>query len=244
MSLLPDQPPTRKVWEATRWSRVGSLDGPPDAEREASWEYLVNAYLAPMQGYAKRLMSRLRGRPCPAQEAAALVQDFLGTCVEKEWLSRADPAAGPFRAFLQVLLRRYVYGRVKHDRAQKRSPADGSRVLSLIEGEAAETLTEEERLDIDAFDKSWAEVAVDRARKRMAEKHDLYNAVVDDLLLTHGEGSEDLAERLGRRSAQLPLLRFRARQMFAQLFEEELLATVGNPQQFQEEWRVLQPYLP
>ncbi len=244
MSILSRTPPRRDSWALTQWSILSKLDRREEPHWQASWTYLMETYRAPMERYVRRVLSRTRGRPASHEEAAEIVQDFLATCVEKEWLSRADPTRGRFRAYIQTLLKRYVYRVIKHANAQRRSPGPDRQVYSLLEdrdesGEAAV----EDPSDLDAFNEGWVQVAVDRALKTLATEHERYQAVVADLIATDGEGSADLAQRMGLSRAQFPVLKHRARKRFCKLFEEELAKTVGDQDAFDEEWRALQPYL-
>lgn len=244
MALLRDSGDRDARWAATHWSRIAALDGPPTDLRESSWGYLVSAYQRPMEEYVRRALSRWRGRPCSREDASALVQDFLGECAASSWLSRADPKRGPFRAFLQTLLRRFTLRHLRHERAARRTPPAGARLIPISDAMAGEPISAGRRADMDAFDRTWAQVAVERARQLLGKASPRYLTVIDDLILTHGEGSDDLAQRLGLRDQQLPVLRHRALKRFAVLFEKELAATVGDAQQFRDEWRALAPYLP
>ena len=245
MGVLPERPARIGPWQETRWSLMGELDASAGERREMSWQYLVGAYERPIQGYLRRQMGRLRGRPCSVEDAADLTQQFLVICAEKAWLSRADPQKGPFRAFLQDALRKYAIGRNRWERAQKRNPGRDVRIHSMFEDEAAvAALSDEERDERDDFDRTWAEVAVERARKRLGESNERYLTVIDDLIRTHGEGSPDLAERVGLRRQQLYVLRSKARKRFAELFEQELFETAGDEAQFREEWALLRRYVP
>ena len=166
-----------------------------------------------MERYAASVLARTRGR-ASAEEAAEVVQGFLAACLEKGWLERADPGRGSFRAFVRTLLRRYVYARLREGQAR-------ARTLSLDAGDLAEP-ADDEQPDLDAFDRGFVEIAVERALARLLRERERYHAVVADLIATDGEGSSDLPGRLGVSDAQFPVLRHRARKRFARLFEDEL----------------------
>lgn len=244
MGILSSTPPPRDDWVGTRWSLVARLDGRDDPAWEMSWYSLVDAYRAPMERYARRVLSRRTGRPASMEEAADIVQEFLTTCVEKDWLSRADPLRGRFRAYLQVLLRRYVQRVVKHRNALRRSPGKGRRVDRLLDDEANVPAAPEDQADLDDFAKGWVQIAVNRALDRLAVEHERYRVVLLDLIHTDGQGSDDLAERVGLRQEQLAVLKHRARVRFSKLFESELADTVGDQEAFEQEWRAVRPYLP
>lgn len=244
MRILSKTPPPSRGWNATRWSMVTSLTDRADPRWQTSWTTLAEGYRRPLEAYTRRVLARGPGGSAAAQDAGDVVQDFLTTCVEKAWLSRADPEKGRFRAFIQTLLRRYITGLTRQRLAQKRSPGDGRRLLPLQPGDQGRGLVAENPEDLAAFDRSWTEVAIERALSRLRDENARYHTVIRNLIDTGGEGETELAGQLGLRRAQLPVLKHRARRRFSALFEDEFRATVSDPEAFDEEWRVLQPYMP
>lgn len=244
MKILNSTPPPIDNWHTTRWSVLADLEAQEPATWQRSWDELVRAYTPPMERYVRGLLRRLAPGSDAVADTEEVLQGFLAACVEKGWLGRATPEKGRFRAFLQALLKRHVLHFHRHRRAARRHPGPGQSLVPLLdETDEAEAIFEdtEERA---GFDAGWAAVLVDRTLRRLEEKHERYGAVVRDLLLTHGEGSPDLAQRLGIRSAQFPVVKHRARDLFARLFAEEFAATVTDPQSYQEEWTSLSAYLP
>jgi len=197
-----------------------------------------------MVRYVRRVLSRSRGRPVSPEEAQDVVQSFLVACLEHQWLTRADPHAGRFRAYLQVLLRRHAYRVIRHATAKRRQPGGGLEIFSIRDQDTLQSVAPEERSEFDEFSQSWVETAVERTLTRLAEEHDRYRIVIEDLIRTDGEGSADLAELVGLHPEQLPVLKHRSRKRFCRLFEDELADTVGNQEAFEEEWRAIQPFLP
>jgi RNA polymerase sigma factor (sigma-70 family) len=244
VAILSKTPPRSLGWAPTRWSILANLDDRKDPQWEASWNYLAQGYRKPMEVYARRLLARAPGGKASAQDAGDVVQDFLTTCIEADWLSRADPEQGRFRAYMQTLLRRYVRGWLRHRLAQKRRPAEGRYLVSLLPEDEDAGPSEVAPQDIAAFDRSWTDVAVEHALARLQEENERYHVVIHDLICTGGEGSPDIADRVGLRPAQFPVLKHRARKRFSDLFEEELRSTVCDDTAFEDEWKALQPYMP
>lgn len=246
MPLLDRQPPRPDGWPPTLWGVVATLDQREHPQWQDSWRALVAAYTAPMEAYARRVLSRRRGKAIDPGEAAEVVQDFLATCVEKGWLSRADPQRGRFRAYLQTLLARHVGRMLRHAAAQKRGPAEGRAVLPLGDEDAAgdpalEVGHDEDRV---AFDREWVGLVVARALARLRAHNERYAILIQDLIDTEGAGSPGMAALLGQRPQQVAVSRHRARQRFQDFVVQELRATVSDPAAFEEEWRALLPYLP
>ena len=244
VAVLDPRPRRRDPWRATRWSIIQRLSTVEDPAWESSWAYLVDTYRAPMEAHARRVLSRVRGRDATQEEAHEAVGAFLAACFEKDWLPRADPLRGRFRAYVQTLLRRFIYAQVRDASAKKRSPGPGRRLVPLIEENLPEAASAAVRMEDEAFDRSWVQIAVDHALARLEKEHARYRLVIEDLIATNGESSSDLHERVGLRRAQLPVLKHRARRRFRALFEEELASTVADEDAFEAEWKVLQPYMP
>lgn len=243
MTLFSKKPPRPTAWQPTCWSLVRTLPLRDDPRWQRSWADLVRDYRAPMESYARSVASRLRGRPCSEEEAGELVQGFLAAQQSGRELAKADPSVRPFRAFVQVLLRRHVGHVVRAERAQKRTPSGGRRRVPLDEADRApQAASRKRRAEQAAFDGEWVRAALASARARLKSPHD--REIVDDLVLTGGEGSPDLAARLGISRDNLDLKRFRARERLARHFEAALRATVADPEAFAEEWRALAPYMP
>lgn len=245
MTLLSKKPPRPVGWQPTRWTLVRTLPVRDDPRWLSSWNQLVADYRAPMESYARRIASRLRSRPCSEEEAAEFVQGFLAAHQSGRELAKADPAVRPFRAFVQVLLRRYVGHEIRRERAAKRMPPPGSRLVPLTGAAPGPRVSgRERRAEEAAFDGEWVAAAIAQARAALSAKHPRDLEVIDDLIRTEGEGSPDLAARLGLSRDNLYLVRSRARERFARRFEEALRATVADPAAFAEEWRTLAPYMP
>jgi hypothetical protein len=241
--ILPHEPPASLATIETRWSVVRRLDATSDPRWEDAWKHLSSTYRPAMEAYVRGLLRRTTGSTDP-DEAADVVQGFLAACTEKGWLSRADPARGPFRAFVQVVLRRYLYGRLDADHARKRRAESGPPLpIDDVSGGVAGS-TDDDPAALEALHQGWVEIAVARALDRLRRGNARYHQVVLDLIAHDGESSPGLAEQLGVEARHLDVLRHRSRRRFALLFEEELRATVADEKDFAEEWRALSRYLP
>lgn len=221
---------------------MGKLRDARDPTWQASWQQLVESYRKPMERYATRILGR--AGPASAQDAGEVVQEFLTACLEGDWFARAQQQKGQFRVFVRVLLRRFIHSWLRARYAKKRRP-DGDRVIVSLSSEAGHMeLADTHPQDAAEFDRSWAEVAVERALARLREESPRYHTVIHDLILTHGVGSEDIADRVDSRAVRFAVIKYRAGKRFSAIFEEELRATVRDPEAFKLEWQTLQPYLP
>jgi len=244
MGILKTTPGRVDAWATTRWSTVAKLADRKAPTWESDWRYLVEAYRAPLERYAQRLLARMAPGGDSAADAEDLVQSFLSLCIEKGWLARAEPGKGRFRAFLQTLLKRHAIKAVRHRLAQRRHPGAEHAILPLLDEGVDEDPSLDDSRERQEFDRDWVCVLVEQTLRRLTEEHEKYAAVIRDLILTHGEGSPDLDRLLGVHAQQLPVIRHRARERFARLFEKELAATVASQRDFEDEWRALQAFLP
>src|SRR5262245_12942315 len=100
---------------STCWSRflVGAARKDAGATRPAA-ETLARDYWKPIYAYVRAKAARSN------EDAKDLTQDFFVWMMETDFLSRADPARGRFRAFVQVALKHYLANRERDARREKR----------------------------------------------------------------------------------------------------------------------------
>lgn len=212
--------------------RLANRDGPA---WESSWQYLFMLYQPAMERYVARVLSRTLRKPSDPQEVQDLVQTWFMDCIGKGWLERDAESIRCFRAYLQTQLRRMVYKHLEKRFAKKRhgGPMASAEALEGVAGEATAVL-----------DDGLVRVAVEEALRRLRSGNEDYADVIEDLLRTEGEGSHDLAERMGKSNQQVVHLRHRARKRFSVLFHEALRETVRDEDDFEALLKDLAPYLP
>ena len=220
----------------TDWARLKGLDDPTEAEREAKWAYVVATYQAAIDRYLHRVLRRGLGFDPEPGEVEDVRQGFLEACVEKRWLSRADPVVGRFRAFLQAVLKRYACNYLDHRNALKRRPAKGSHLVALddLVAVGADPAAEPEAHE---FDEGWVHATVRAAVERLRRKNARYAEVVERLLADRGDATEP-------RTTADRVLDHRARKAFRKHFEETLRATVMWDAFLAEEWVAIERLLP
>jgi DNA-directed RNA polymerase specialized sigma24 family protein len=194
-------------------------------------------YAPAMRRYVAAILSSAGG-PRDPDTAADVVQAYLATCLEKGWLQRDGDEIRCFRAYLQVQLRRFTLAWLRDQGAARRSPPNRPTDVGL------ETVAAVAADVGGALDAALVEAAVAQAHARLRRGNETYAEIVADLLRTHGEGSPDLAERIGHSRADLPVLRHRAKRRFAVLLASELRATVREDEAYEALLRCVEPYLP
>jgi len=107
----------RKAFLTTHWSLIGEINQNEDQDR-----MLIGLLL---ERYWKPVYCFLRGKGHDNEQAKDLTQGFLHEVVlNRDLVSRADPAQGRFRTFLLHALTQYLVDQQRKDRAQKRIPPD------------------------------------------------------------------------------------------------------------------------
>ncbi len=209
-----------------------------DPRWNESWDYLCSLYTPAMVRYVRSVLSRRLGRSVDEDEAADVVQDYLTQAFEKGWLSKDDEDIRCFRAYLQAQLSRFATSYLRHKFAKKRSPAgvEAAEVLDRVAAEDADLAAE--------LDAGWVESIQKQVLARLLDASATYYEIVLDLLRTDGEGSADLAERIGKPESRMKDLRHRARRRFALLFYEELRLSVRDDEAYEDLCSRLEPHLP
>lgn len=168
--------------------------------------------------------------------------------LRRESLKRIDPAEGRFRSYLRTALRNFLHDRHDRDTAKRRgggqstdsldeSHEDGEPILQPAAGISSPD---------DAFDRAWARAVLDNAMRRLEEEcHRQGKAILFrelEPVLFHDETSAPYAEigaRLGLSEGAVKVAVHRLRHRLRVLVHEEILQTVSNETELDEEVRYL-----
>jgi RNA polymerase sigma-70 factor (ECF subfamily) len=199
---------------------------------------LCRAYWYPLYAYVRR-----HGH-APA-DAEDLTQEFFTRLLASDYLARADPEKGRFRAFLLTGVKYLLCD--EQDRARRLKRGGGQRTISFdgAEGryrlEPAETLTPEL-----LFERAWVVTLLNRAAHRLREA---YTASGHAALYEHLAGFRqdapgqpayaEVAERLGTTEAAIKSAIWRLRRRHHDLVREEIAHTVADPADVDAEIRHL-----
>jgi RNA polymerase sigma-70 factor (ECF subfamily) len=224
----------------THWSRIFAAGDPEASSAREALAELCQSYWFPLYAYIRR-----RGHdPDRAQE---LTQDLFVRLLEKNVLAAADPARGRFRAFLRAVCADFLANRRDWEGARKRG---GDRVfipINVAEAEdryAAEPTHEwtAERL----FDRSWALILLGRVLDRLRREYDQAGQAATfaelSTVLTEGASTVPyamLAARLGTTEGAVRVAVHRLRRRYGALLRAEILATVDDPAEVDDEIRDL-----
>jgi RNA polymerase sigma factor (sigma-70 family) len=228
-----------RAFPPTRWSLVlAAREG--SGESRAALEDLCRAYWYPLYAFA-----RLRG--CSPHDAQDITQEFFCRLLEKNWLAAADPARGRLRTFLVVALKHFISNEWRQASALRRG---GGQTPIQIDTEFAES-----RYAVDpaatspgeeSFDRQWAmtllERTVERLRKEFADigRADDFAVLKDCLMAVRGTiDYEEVASRLRVNAGAARVAVHRLRKRFREIYREEIIQTLPEGANVDEEVRHL-----
>jgi RNA polymerase sigma factor (sigma-70 family) len=205
-----------------------------------AWEELARSYWFPVYAYVRRRGSSMH-------DAEDLTQDFFAQALDKDYLSAADPARGRFRAFLRVLVDRFLMN--AHDRrtAAKRG---GRQSIVSFDALVAEQRYAAEPVDAVSpdriFERRWALAVWERAlvllKRAYAEGGREAEFEVLKGCLAAGRGETEygaLAARLGVSEGAARVAVHRLRKRLREAFHEAVAETLDEGEDVDAERRHL-----
>jgi RNA polymerase sigma factor (sigma-70 family) len=237
------QPQGGDKFPATRWSVIDAARSADTGERDRALAALFAAYWRPVYKYVRIRWNR------PAEDAQDLTQGFFAELLERDLLSKYDPAKSRLRTFLRVCADSFVLNQDKAASRQKR----GGNILHVAldfaqaEGELREQVVDPaaipspESMD-EFFEKEWIRslftLAVEdlqklceqRQRRQtflLFEDYDLdgeQNISYDELARKHKIPVTDVTNALAW-----------ARREFRRIATERLREICGSEDEFQRE---------
>jgi RNA polymerase sigma-70 factor (ECF subfamily) len=218
-------PASPKIFPSTRWTLILSARDSPETCRAVLNELLAS-YWRPLYSYVRK-----KGYDRTFAEDA--VQGFLVHLLERNFLSRLDPARGRLRSYLRTAMDHYLANLHEKDRAKKRG---GDVVTIPIDFKMAErTLADAPSEPESAFNREWALTLMERAMEKLrgefesGQRRAPFLAVADFFQLGEAPSYKQVAARHGMTIPQLKSLLHRSRVRFRELIEQEAADTVVEP---------------
>ncbi len=239
--MEPDPPAnsTSDGFASTNWSLVLAAGGSQDDGGRAL-ERLCSKHWRPIYVFIRQ-----SGLSPPDAEDAT--QEFFVELLEREWLKKADPSRGSFRAFLLTLLRNFLANRRRVSLAQRRG--GGTTIFSLDAADGERELAAFAVKIVDpsqAYEASWANGVLHTAWDRLAleQKEAGKTAVFESIraYITEAPALGDyqrLSEKLGVRRGQIALLIHRLNRRFTELIRAEVADTLADRSELDSELRFL-----
>ncbi len=226
-------------FENTRWSLIVQARGEGPLAR-AALETLCRGYWFPLYAFVRR-------SGYPQHDAEDLTQAFFSHVLESDFIGRAVPGKGRFRSFLLVSLRNFVAKQHAREASQKRG--GGQRPVDFDENAAEERLGAHGTSSLtpsELYDRDWAltllEQALDRleAEQRAMGKAALFARLRPFLRAGPERGDyEAVAAELGVAKGTLTVAVHRLQQRYRALVRSEIMQTLANPADLDDELRHL-----
>lgn len=223
---------------ATSWTNVIAAQQGGSPEAEEALEKLCRSYWYPLYSYLRRKGNDPHG-------AQDLTQGFLYRLIHDNYLGAADRRRGKFRSFLLAALNHFVSNQRDYERAVKR----GGRVnfVSLDDDQSEDRYLKEPASDLSPekiFERNWFLALFEEALSNLrAEQISAGRGQVFDLLkqfvIEDAEAGEykNVAPQLNMTPNAVAVTVHRLRERYKTLVHEEVLRTVGDPSEIDEELR-------
>jgi DNA-directed RNA polymerase specialized sigma24 family protein len=228
--------PSPRPFQTTHWSLVLAVRNGDDKESREALAALCDAYWYPLYAF-------VRHKGHKADDALDLVQGFFERLFDKGDLISVDRSKGRLRSFLMAACTHYLADRRDHDRAQKRG---GGRRLVSIDGPTAEgryNLEPSHELTSERlFEQRWATTLLGlgmiRLEAEMTSAGKARQFVMLRPALTGGTERGFYAKisgELGVSQEAARIAAHRLRLRFRELIREEILLTLDDPGDVDEE---------
>jgi RNA polymerase sigma-70 factor (ECF subfamily) len=220
------------IFPTTLWSDVrrGVATG---SGRDTALSALARRYQAPAEAYLAVALRLSRER------AHELFQEFFAWMLASDWLAKAEPGRGRFRAFLKVALRNFATDELRKERAAKR----GAGVTESLDlGAAPEPPDPRSPSPEEALDATWRAELVQAAFTRLEQELTASGrapvfAVFRDYYLASGPEVDyrTLAARHGLSTTDVSNYLQRAKKAYREALRALVLDTVGDASDLGEE---------
>lgn len=203
-------------------------------------EELIKAYWMPLYVFVRRHCSN-------PHQAEDLTQGFFAHLLEHTGLASADRAKGRFRSFLLASIRNYMAD--QHDKSSALKRGGGRKIVSL---DAMQAESHYHQMPVDTlspdrlFERSWAISLLNHVLLRLEQEYagrgkaQMFTAMRHTL---DGQAPEQsytqLADQLGTSEGSVRVMAHRLRQRYRQLLRDEIMQTVADDQQVDDEIRYL-----
>jgi RNA polymerase sigma-70 factor (ECF subfamily) len=229
-----------ETFATTHWSLVLQAGQRDIRDAEEALTALCQRYWVPLYAYVRRRISDVH-------EAQDLTQEFFVYLLEKNALARADPERGRFRSFLLTALKNFLAN--AHDRAnaQKRGGGHTRLRLDLNTGESRLHLEPSHDLTPERiYEQQWTLTLLNLVMERLEQEFTTAGKARQFELLKGtltGERHElsyaTVAAELGLSEAAVRQVAHRLRKRYRELLRDEVVQTVADPSDVDEEIRCL-----
>jgi RNA polymerase sigma-70 factor (ECF subfamily) len=225
------------LFAATQWSVVLRAKD----KSEAALDSLFGQYRGPLLIWLLR-----QGYTGP--DAEDVLHGFMHSLLHREALSGVASENGKFRTFLLKCLKNYL--RDEHDRAIAAKRGGGRAVESLDQTDETGRIIHEPASDDPApdveYDRAWAESVLANSLRRLQDEtgvqgHAALYAAIEPVMFCDDTASpyREIGVKLGMSEGAVKMAASRIRTRLKGLVREQIMQTVANEQDWQEEVRYL-----
>jgi DNA-directed RNA polymerase specialized sigma24 family protein len=222
----------------TSWTDVLAAQRGGSPEASAALEKLCHTYWYPLYAY-------LRRKGFDPHKAQDLNQEFFYRLLRENYLGAVDRRRGKFRSFLLAALNHFVSNQRDHERAAKRG--GGRTMISLDDTDAENRYRLEPSSDLSPekiFERNWFLTLFDQALARMREEQaaagrdELFDELKQFLIEDAEAGDYNAAAaRVNMTPNAVAVTVHRWRERYKKLVQEEIVRTVADPAEIEDELR-------
>jgi RNA polymerase sigma factor (sigma-70 family) len=227
----------RAAFPTTHWSLVIKAGTPDSPQAREALDELCAAYWYPVYAFIRRKGNN-------PNDALDLTQSFFARLLEKRVLTRVKQGKSRFRSYLRVVCKNFL---IDENRKEKVDPAanaisiDAQDAESRYRFEPVETMTPER-----IFDRAWAMTLLSRAVDLLADEYsergeaELFRTL--KIVLTQGKKAvlaKALAARLETTESAVNTAVHRLRKRYRRILEQQIVATLDEPADLDDEIRAL-----
>jgi RNA polymerase sigma factor (sigma-70 family) len=231
--------PAGGAFALTQWSLVLAA-GRPAGESRAALEKLCRAYWPPLFAHVRR-----QGYEVP--EAEDLTQAFFAQLLERGSLGTADPDKGRFRSFLLGALKHFLINEWRRGQRLKRGSGQALFSLDAMDAAQREACEPQDHASPEVlYDRRWAETVLARVHDRLQADYDAAGMAARFAVLRRflPYGSEESSYAETARELELTEMAvksaiYKMRQRYGTLLRAEILQTVRDPSEVEDEIQCL-----
>jgi RNA polymerase sigma factor (sigma-70 family) len=228
------------VFATTSWTVVVAAGGRGSPSADVALEELCRTYWYPLYAY-------VRHQGHSPEHAEDLTQEFFARFLAKNYLAGLDSNRGRFRAFLLASLKHFLAN--EWDRSQRQKRGGGATLLSL-DYQGADTryqIDPPDNLSPDKlYDRAWATTLLERVINRLREETKAEGRATqfEQLKSYLMVGTDNIpyakaAAALEMSEGAVRVVVHRLRRRYRELLQQEIVQTLADPAQAEEEMRSL-----
>jgi DNA-directed RNA polymerase specialized sigma24 family protein len=228
------------IFATTSWTVVLAAGSQGSISADVALEELCRTYWYPLYAY-------VRHKGHSPEDAEDLTQAFFTRLLAKNYLAGLDSNRGKFRAFLLASLKHFLAN--EWDRSQRQKRGGGATLLSL-DYQGADTryhIDPPDNLSPDKlYDRAWALTLLERVINRLREENQAEGRAgqFEKLKSYLMAGTNDIpyaeaATTLAMSEGYLRVTVHRLRRRYRELLKQEIVQTLADPAQADEEMQSL-----